>query len=280
MSGKRLGSFRSGDRSEYLASYALSRIAFVNAFPRQEDFGVADFLCILTRQEERLVFPESAFYVQIKSNTNDVIMDPDALRWISEYMDHPLLICVVNKKTGRIMMYSCWPIWRVIFPQLTARRITVVLGGTLPLSQPELVEKDGHVKLYLGPPILEKSLDEIESDPDFCHSLLKEWLHFDAQNIARRRVGRIAIAGAVSWQTNKRLSEYSIKKTLYFFGGDYRLSEKSLAPILTALAHSYRHDKREAKLQALCSFLAEIEEHLDDHGKDFAQGKLRVDDQI
>jgi hypothetical protein len=73
MSGKRLGSFRSGDRSEYLAGYALSRIAFVNPFPRQEDFGVADFLCVLSKQEERLVFPESAFYVQVKSDANDLL---------------------------------------------------------------------------------------------------------------------------------------------------------------------------------------------------------------
>ena len=126
MSGKRLGSFRSGDRSEYLAGYALSRIAFVNSFPRQEDFGVADFLCVLSKQEERLVFPESAFYVQVKSDAVDLILDSDALRWISEYMDHPLLICVVDKKTGRIKMYSCWPIWRVMFPSLQAERVIVV----------------------------------------------------------------------------------------------------------------------------------------------------------
>jgi hypothetical protein len=43
MSGLRLGSFRSGDRSEYLAAYALSRVAFVNQIPRQEDFGIVDF---------------------------------------------------------------------------------------------------------------------------------------------------------------------------------------------------------------------------------------------
>lgn len=135
----------------------------------------------------------------------------------------------------------------------------------------------GLVKLCLGPPILDKSLDEIDSDPDFCHGLLKEWLYLDAQNIARRRVGRIAIAGAASWETNKRLSEYRQVKTLYFPGGEYRLAEKALAPILTALAHNYRHDKQKAKLEALCQFLAEIEEHLDDHGREFAQGKLRVE---
>lgn len=45
MGGKRLISFRAGDRSEYLAAYALSRIAFVNTFPRQEDFGVRFPMC-------------------------------------------------------------------------------------------------------------------------------------------------------------------------------------------------------------------------------------------
>jgi hypothetical protein len=256
---------------------ALSRIAFVNTFPRQEDFGVADFLCVLTREEGRLAFPESAFYVQVKSDTEDVIFDSDALRWISEYMDHPLLFCVADKKTSRIMIYSCWPMWRLVFPRLSAKKATVILGGNLPLGPQEQLGDRGLVKLCLGPPILDKSLDEIDSDPDFCHGLLKEWLYLDAQNIARRRVGRIAIAGAASWETNKRLSEYRQVKTLYFPGGEYRLAEKTLAPILTALAHNYRHDKQKAKLEALCQFLAEIEEHLDDHGREFAQGKLRVE---
>ena len=71
MSGKRLGSFRSGGRSEYLAVFGLSRFAYVIPAPRQEDFGVYDFLCVLVREEVRnahtLLYPEDAFYVQVKS---------------------------------------------------------------------------------------------------------------------------------------------------------------------------------------------------------------------
>ncbi|MEE8113196.1 MAG: hypothetical protein V3T23_02465 [Nitrososphaerales archaeon] len=92
------------------------------------------------------------------------------------------------------------------------KEITVVLGGTLPLGKPERGKGMGHVRLSLGPPILDKSLDEIESDPDSCHALLKDWLNYDAQNIARRRVGRIAIAGPSNWQTNKLISRYGQKK--------------------------------------------------------------------
>jgi hypothetical protein len=278
MSGKRLISFRAGDRSEYLAAYALSRMAFVNPCPRQEDFGVADFLCVLTKEEGQLVFPESAFYVQTKSDTKDVIFDVDVLRWISEYMDHPLLFCIADKKTSRIKVYSCWPIWRVVFPHYGAKKVTIVFDGNLPLGPEEKVDNAGHFKLSIGPPILDKTLDEIESDPDFCHTVLKEWLERDAQNIARRRVGRIAIAGASKWETNKPLKQYAEIKTLYLTEGKIPPAEKALAPILTALAHNYRHTKQRAKLEALCRFLAEIEEHLDPHGKEFAQGKLLVDE--
>ena len=277
MGGKRLGSFRSGDRSEYLAGYALSRISFINAFPRQEDFGVADFLCVLAKQEGKFVFPESAFYVQVKSNAEDIILESDALRWISEYMDHPLLICVVDKKTNLITFYTCWPIWRVMFPRLIANRVSLVLGGNLPLGEPEVIDSDRHWRLYLGPPIMKKSLDELESDPEFCHELLKEWLYFDAQNIAHRRVGRSTVSGVSHWKTNEPLSKFNESKTLYFFGSNYRLAEKNLAPILTALAHCYRHNKQCAKLDALCKYLFEIKEHLDDHVEKFANGELRVE---
>lgn len=275
----RLGAYRSGDRSEYLAGYALSRIAFVNPFPRQEEFGVADFLCVLSRREGPLVFPEAAFYVQVKSTADDWILEADNLRWISEYMDHPLLICVADKQTARIKLYSCWPLWRVVFPRLKAKKVTIILGGEVPNTE-EPVDSDGHVKLNFGPPIMEQSLDEIEANPDFCHALLKEWLHFDGQNIARRRVGRIAITGVIRWRTNKLLSEFGEAIHSYWYDADYRLSEKDLAPILTALAHNYRHDKQTDKLDSLCRFLATIEDHLDDHGKEFARGQLRVDGDV
>ncbi|NVM57633.1 MAG: hypothetical protein HWN51_05890 [Desulfobacterales bacterium] len=106
MGGKRLGSFRAGDRSEYLAAYSLSRFAFVNMVPRQEDFGVVDFLCVLTKEEQRCVYPESAFYVQVKSTEDDVPFTEDAVRWISDHMDHPLFVCVVDKNANHLKIYS------------------------------------------------------------------------------------------------------------------------------------------------------------------------------
>lgn len=277
MSGKRLDSFRGGDRSEYLAAYALSRIAFVSVFPRQEDFGIADFLCVLTKKEANLLFPESAFYVQVKSNTSDVVLDSDAMRWISAYMDHPLMVCVADKAANRVRIFSCWSIWRVVFPLLVAKKVTLVLGGDLPLGEPEHIDNEGHYRISVGPPILDRSLDELESNPDAARRVLHEWIRFDAHNIARRYIGRVAIAGVCRWETNRPLSESHEAKTLYFFGGDSRLCEEGLAPILTALAHNYRHNGQSAKLTALCNFMAQMPECLDEHGTKFAQGLLRVE---
>jgi hypothetical protein len=58
------------------------------------------------------------------------------------------------------------------------------------------------------------------------------------------------------------------------------LVEKDLAPILTALAHNYRHAKKEPELTALCAFLDKIRKFLDGHGLEFADGKLTVEKDI
>lgn len=258
MGGHRLISYRSGDRSEYLANYALSRIAFVNPVPHQEDFGVVDYLCVLTRAEKKFVYPESSFYVQVKSNRKPIDFDLNTLSWISNYMDHPLILCVVDKKKQQIKMYSCWPIWRLMFPCLRAKRLVVRLGGSLPISKPKELAGEQSWELYLGPPIIDKSLDAIEADPDSCYAVLKDWLHLDAQNIARRRIGRIAVVGIKEWETNRPISEISRIKKLYFAGGDCRATEMELLPILEALAHSYKYDHELNKLEALNAYMVAI----------------------
>ena len=278
MSGKHLGAFRSGDRSEYLASFALSRVAFVNPFPRQEDFGIADFLCVLTKQEGRLVLPEGGFYVQVKAAASGLVLDSDALKWISEHMDHPLLVCIAEKEPPWIRLYSCWPVWLVLFPVRTVEKVTLVLDSPLPVQQHVPHGEPGHETVFLGPPIAGKSLDEIEADPAALYECLRSWIALDATNIARRRVGRIAVSGPHEWRTNSPLGEGDVIRTHYFYEANYLQSEADLAPILTALAHNYRHDKQKEKLQGLCAFLAQFDPHsLDDHGRKFAQGELKVE---
>lgn len=270
--GARLGSFRSGDRSEYLATYALSRFAFVNPIPRQEDFGVGDSLCVLAKATGKFVYPESAFYVQIKANQKSFPLRQEALRWISHHMDHPLFICVADKKSGRIKIFSCARIWLALFPDPAAKRLSVRYGGST--SYPQASDSG---RLVLGPPVIDMKVEDIERDPDAAYTVMRDWIALDVRNIARRRIGRIAVACAVNWKTNEPLAP-ALLRDLYFYDTDHKPGERELAPILTALAHSYRHQRKSEKLDALCRFLATVPpEYLDDHGRRFARGELRVE---
>jgi hypothetical protein len=273
MSGKRIGSFRSGDRSEYFAAFGLSRVAFIDPVPRQEDFGVLDFVCILASEVGRHVYPESAFFVQVKSNTQPIVLDRDAVRWITYHMDQPLLICVADKAATRLILYSCARIWTALFLRPEAAEITLLLEGDPPPTNPELSEDKGgaRFRLHLGAPILSMTLSDLEADPTAAHDVLRPWLQLDAQNIARRRIGRIAASCFATWTTN--IPPTSSYENHYFFGPYFQQAEHELAPVLTALAHNYRHAGDKTKCEALSAFLNTIKGHLDSHGLDFAEGR-------
>lgn len=279
MSGKRLGSFREGDRSEYLAMFGLSRFAFVHPVPRQEDFGVVDFLCILAKAERRNVYPESAFYVQVKSTIEPVVFDADAIRWITHHMDHPLLLCFSNKTTGELTFYSCSRIWLALFLRAEPQQITLIPdtdGTSEYYEMDEGPDRPTTFRIYLGAPIFRNDLTELERNPDLAYSVIEPWIQVDTVNIARRNLGRIAVACIASWQTNVPPSGSLF--TRYYFGPNFDIAEQYLAPMLTALAHNYRHHKLADKLTALRGFLSVLEPFLDEHGRGFANGSLRVED--
>jgi len=282
MGGKRLGSFRAGDRSEYLAIYSLSRFAFVNTIPRQEDFGVVDLLCVLTKEEQRCVYPESAFYVQVKSTEDDVPFTEDDIKWISDHMDHPLFLCVVDKDANYLKIYSCWSIWRALFLRRYPKELTLLLNTSLPLQKPDKSETEDEVRFRVpvGPPVLSKSIKEIEEDPESVYTVMRDWVAMDARNIARKHMGRIAVTGIVNWTTNTApTAEDSIPpiENRYFFGPNYWHAERELTPVLTALAHNYRDNGQREKLEAVCALLNVLRDYLDPHGLKFADGKLSID---
>ena len=278
MSGRRLGTFRSGDRSEYLATYALSRIAFVDPFPRQEDFGVVDSLCVLGREEPPNVYPESAFYVQVKSSTKPIEFAGSAVQWLTHHMDHPLFVCVVDKEQSSVSLYSCSQVWNAIFPfREDPQAMTIRFDGEPGIRRDP--SDSARVEVNVGPPIIQQTVIEIENNSSTAYSVLKDWITMDSANIARRKVGRIAVTTFSKWTPNvPPFADTSCQlTTTYFFGPHFGLAERDLAPILTALAHNYRHAKQTSKLTTLCTFLSEIREYLDEHGRDFADGKLKVE---
>jgi hypothetical protein len=189
-------------------------------------------------------------------------------------MEHPLFVCVVSKTESQIAIYSCMQLWTAVFTsRVPPRAITIAYDGQPGVEDPS----PGQLKYVvdLGPPILEQRVEEIEGDPKIAHSVLREWIALDESNIARKRIGRISLTTLSSWTTNSAPSTGgAIVHNGYFFGPDYGLAEKHLAPILTALAHNYRHAKDVEKLSALCALMRHFSQHLDRHGLDFADGNL------
>lgn len=272
MNAGRLGSFRSGDRSEYLAAFALSRVAFVTPVPRAEDFGVVDYLCVLARSNARHVLPESAFYVQVKSNREPVVLSGITSSWLAEHMAHPLFICVVEKEKSQISIYSCAAGWNAVFrTRVPPQRIRLEFDGLSPSAVE--AERPLEYVVNVGRPILNLTASQIESEPDVAYEVLKSWITLDAGNIALRNVGRVAVRLPVVWETNRPLDASARIATTYWYGPDFRLVERDLAPILTALAHNYNHARDSEKCKRLRALLEVMPEWLDEHGRGFVAGE-------
>lgn len=248
MSGRRLRAFRHGDRSEYLAMYALSSIAFVNPVSRQEDFGVVDARCVLGTERDKVVVPENEFYVQVKSSKRRFIFDREAMQWIASYMDHPLFICVVGRTKQLISIYSASPIWHAAFNDLTAtegpRPVSVELDTPLNDSPPSFNSATRRWDVKLGPPILEETVIGFDDQSERLREVLKSWLIFDLRNVAQRGIGRLSVSLASTWSTNTPLPDPATGFTLWYFGPSFPRAEKQLTATLIGLLHNYRNAVR------------------------------------
>ncbi len=264
MSGKRWDPFRSGDRSEYLARFGLSRIAFVSPIPRQEDFGVVDFLCMLTLQDPgKAIYPENAFYVQVKSSKKDLHYKSDPIRWITHHMDHPLLLCIADKSESKLTFYSLSRIWQVLFLRSEPESISLKPDRNDDPSEPFIERtKKGkpHFDVMLGPPIFSQDLDALEKDPSVAYKILKAWIQMDAKNIARRRTGRLFFQSFRDWQTN--VVPKQVFWSRYYFGPNYRNAEPEFANQLMAFGINYERSQDAEKLKAVCEMLHLLRPHL------------------
>jgi hypothetical protein len=208
--GYRLYSYREGDRYEYLATYALTRIAFVTPVRRTEDFGVIDLHCVLTRTEGNSVIPSCPFNVQVKSDVSEVVYQAKKIAWISANMDCPLFICSVSRdEDPRIRMFSCMNIWSAVFFRGSPTSVTLHLkpretsedpwdhhAGTSGNGQEDM---EGTFDVFLGAPVVDKTLSDFASDRGAIFAIMEPWIKLDWLNSAFMRLGR---AAAITCQNN------------------------------------------------------------------------------
>lgn len=277
MGGKRCFSFRQGDRSEYLATYALSRLAFVTPVPRQEDFGVVDLIVITADNINQNFYPRATCCVQIKSDENDLIFDNDSVNWISEYLHIPLYIVFVNKKQQYLKIFSTWNMWTGLFA--CSKPASLTLKPNCDANYPSI--DNNNIVVGIGKPIIEGSLDEYEEKASEFQKILNRWVEIDQGNLARKSIGRNHVFGLLNHEPNK-LPDFSNTNGIvnwYFFGKQSTSQvEISLAPILTALAHGYRHNKEKFKYECVVNLMKQLPiELLDEHGQGFINGNIKYD---
>ena len=171
--------FHEGGRSEYLAQYIFTAFGTSNPVLRQEDYGI-DLNCTLGElKDKNLLYVDNYYYVQVKSNTNDIDYDsPDSLKWWSSFK-YPILFCVIDKKTSRTKIYHTINVYKHLMENKT--QFNIVFD-----------EKNKDIKnVWIGEAIIDFKIGEIaiaEKRQRF-KEILKTWLNILQRTIDYRSLG-------------------------------------------------------------------------------------------
>jgi hypothetical protein len=277
MSGKRNLRYHLGDRSEYLAAYALSRIAFIFPVPRQEEFGVVDFIVVTAKDSDPNFYPRATCCVQIKSNELPITFDTDSVSWISQHLAIPLFLITVDKKNQSIKIFSTWNMWTGLFANPAPSKL--VLHPNSDTTQP--LCNNSELSVGIGNPIIDATLDDFEAKYKTFQEILNTWIEVDQRNLARKSIGRNHVFGIRNHIPNNmpNLSDPNCLVNWHFFGlENSNQVEIAISPILTALAHGYRHNKNKKGFDAVVNLMAQLPiAFFDEHGKGFVNGLITYD---
>ncbi|MBA2848377.1 hypothetical protein G4V39_03875 [Thermosulfuriphilus ammonigenes] len=181
--------FHQGARSEYLAQYVLSAFGIAIPVPRPEDAGI-DLYCAIGEEVGKRLLIENYFVVQVKSNKNDIIHEPEeSVKWILS-QKYPFIICVVNKYEGIIELYQTLQLAK-FFPEEDIKRLIFSFSPSKEGNFVEQEEDKKEVKILLDRPILKIKIPDIDKKEILSQykRILKSWIELDQENIDRKNAG-------------------------------------------------------------------------------------------
>lgn len=273
----RLLSFRSGDRAEYLSLFIVSRFAFIIPVPRQEDFGLADFICFVGREEAPFYHAEDAFFLQIKSNKRKIQFKPDPSRYLKKHIDLPLIICISSPKEDLVQFYSSWRLWCYLSLSETTNisKIHIVFDKYVLTDgdNPKAFTVKGDVlEVTLGNPILSLEQNELETGKfDDIYNIIKFWLEIERVNIIGLRTGKSLFYGVENWEPNKKPEQGQV---YYHVVQQLKELEKRTVDWLTSLCFNYESKGYGNKIEIISKFLKTLPEHLfNEEGKKYRDWK-------
>ncbi len=188
MSLFRLNNYRAGDLSEYIAQFFITRLAYSASVPRQEDFGVADFVCFRTEKNKRRVYAKSGFYLQVKAKPRSYYLEFNGSfnLWILENLDLPFLLCIVDNKKEEIELFSSW---RILYSIMNNQQYKIdkmkffMKKSDFGKHCYEYNENDKVLSIALHKPIIKKRLVDIINMSDEYEKILKFWVELERKNL-------------------------------------------------------------------------------------------------
>jgi len=272
MAGSLWSPFREGNRSEYLAQYFLSALGVSVNVPRPEDIGI-DFYCVLAQETGKRLTFHSPFAVQVGSyGTKQFCYGgyTDKGAWRKEQLDWlfsqelPLFICTVGKEDLSFRLYSTSPMWLIRYQYGDVSEVHLVPDATHDIftQSREVVAdyagKGGDGCIYripLGAPIVALRIEDLKSDlVNRARIGLAKAAQAEMLNLTYRRLN----AHFVQWLFDIISNDDSAATRLGIFyawnpepGRNTREQLKALVPIVVALAHNLKWQKRYNELARL-----------------------------
>jgi hypothetical protein len=199
---------RQGYRAEYLAKYTISEFGPCERINPENDYGI-DLIATIMKKVGTGGVVSSIYGVQVKSGEAPFHYSGGQLvDWIKAY-NIPIIMCRANRESGRVRLYSTWPLHHLVLEHGTAKIQEMDFfenyGKSDELKMPEV---DGvTAKVWLGKPIIDVSAMEL-MNAEYVNEMAKalaEWINFDADNYFRRKAGIPIVFGYLTWETNKSL---------------------------------------------------------------------------
>ncbi len=186
--------YSQGNRSEYLAIPALTKLGFTVPVPRQEDDFGLDFIVHLAEVENNVLIPTGKpFGIQIKSNKEPIVFEEQPERDCLSCSSLPLFLGVVSRKELTLQVYNTIRRVQAYWHYGDGRKTRLVFDegqrGMIPDIQHD--EQDT-VTIPTGPPILKIHMGE-PADPNerlaerqLLQRVMRSWLDLENENMSLR----------------------------------------------------------------------------------------------
>jgi hypothetical protein len=253
--------FYQGNRSEYLAIPALSKLGFTIPVPRQEDHFGVDFIVHLAKMIDNIITPTGkSFGIQIKSDKSPLIFekknDIDCLYSSSL----PLFLGVVSRKDLTLTLYNT--LNRLIFfwgpnsrqPfRLTCNATNV---GIRPVDfyQREADTGKPILEINIGEPELaSERLKEIEN----LQSTMESWINLETENLSLKEQHIPLLFWPTDYSQNEPLPNSLERYSYTKFAGPDSLPNicKATEKALTSLSFYLRRLRDDSNRNRLISLM-------------------------